>query len=230
MKPLRTVIPFKSDNPKSRLSSFFSEEERRTFVELSLKNVLTALDEAGICSVDFLLKNPLADAEMQKIKTFFNGTVSFQTDERDLSTAVNSYLKTSADPVLIVMADLSLLTKDDVFEMIQEPKKEPKKEPKQDPKTMADGAIQKLIRIAPGKDGGTNMIYIEAPDVYEVDYYGNSCQKHINEAKKKGLLYETYDSFFAASDIDEPEDLESILKYGQGEIYDFVVNAFKNHK
>ena len=216
MKPLRTVIPFKSDNPKTRLSSVFSEEERSTFVELSLKNVLAALDEAEIHSVDFLLKCPLTDAETQKIKTFFSGAVSFQTDERDLSTAVNSYLKRSEDPVLIVMADLSLLTKEDVLEMIRESEKK------------TESSI-KMIRIAPGKDGGTNMIYIEAPDVYEVDYYGNSCQKHINEAKKKGLRHETYDSFFAASDIDEPEDLESILKYGQGKIYEFVANAFKNH-
>ena len=213
MKPLRTVIPFKPDNPKSRLSSVFSEEERCTFVELSLKNVLTALDEAKICRVDFLLKCPLPDVEMQKIKTIFSGTVSFQTDERDLSTAVNSYLKASDDPVLIVMADLSLLAKEDVLEMIREPKTK---------------CTQKIIRIAPGKDGGTNMLYIEAPDVYEVDYYGNSCQKHINEAQKKSLPYEIYDSFFAASDIDEPEDLESILKYGKGKIYEFVA-AFKKH-
>jgi 2-phospho-L-lactate guanylyltransferase len=217
MTPLRTVIPFKPDNPKSRLSSFFSEEERRTFVELSLENVLAALDEAGICCVDFLLKSPLTDMEMQKINAYFSGQISFQTDDGDLSTAVNSYLKASSNPVLIVMADLPLLTKKDVLEMIKEQKKQ------------MNASIQKLVRIAPGKDGGTNMIYIEAPDVYEVDYYGSSFQKHINEAKKKGLLYETYDSFFAASDIDEPKDLESILKYSHGKIYEFVVNAFKNH-
>jgi 2-phospho-L-lactate guanylyltransferase len=216
MTPLRTVIPFKPDNPKSRLSSIFSEEERRTFVELSLQNVLKTLGDADIRSVDFLLKSALTDLESQKIKMFFSGTVTFQTDERDLSTAVNSYLKTSADPVLIVMADLPLLTKEDVFEMIQKPQN-------------MNAAAQKLIRIAPGKDGGTNMIYIEAPDVYEVNYYGSSCQKHIDEAKRKGLLYETYDSFFAASDMDDPGDLKNILKYGKGKIYELVANAFKNH-
>ncbi|MDV0444563.1 Phosphoenolpyruvate guanylyltransferase [Methanimicrococcus sp. At1] len=59
MKPIKTVIPFKPDNPKSRLSSVFSEDERKQFVRLSLENVLSVLKESGIRQIEILSKGEL---------------------------------------------------------------------------------------------------------------------------------------------------------------------------
>jgi len=214
MSRVKTVIPYKPDNPKSRLSAVFTEEERKFFVEMSLENVLSALKDAGIRQVEILCKS-LPDPESEKrIRNMFcdeEAEMTFSTDERDLNTAMNDYLKKADVPVLIVMADLALLTKENITAMIAPP--------------AADE--EGFVRIAPGKDGGTNMMYIGAPEIFEVNYYGKSCEKHREEARNKNLGCEIYMSFSAAADMDEPEDLKDILIHGKGKMPEFVAAALK---
>lgn len=213
MKAIKTVIPFKPDNPKSRLSSVLTEEERKIFVGLSLENVLNALKEAGIEQIDILSKSELSKTAESRLAAFSNSSCKIQImyDERDLNTAINSYLKISDRPVLIVMADLAMLTSEDIKAMIHPSDRQNE---------------SKIIRIAPGKDGGTNMMFIEAPDVFEVNYYGESFEKHKAEAEAKQLVCGVYHSFCAASDIDEPADLNDILDYGTGKIKKFVSETY----
>lgn len=217
MRVIKTVIPYKSDNPKSRLSPVLTEKERKEFSRLSLKNVLTVLKESGIKKAEILSKNPLTFEEENSILSETNSRfeIEIKYDDRDLNTAVNFYLKKSKEPVLIVMADLALLKKENVADMITDWKTELN--------------FKEIIKIAPGKDGGTNMIYIGSPDTFEVSYYGDSFEKHKEEAKKKQLLCKIHNSLEAAADIDDPEDLNDIIKYGQGEIFEFV-NRVLTHR
>ena len=208
MSPVKTVIPYKPDNPKSRLSPVFSEDERKQFVELSLENVLTALSATGMRRIDILCKSPLEPENEKRLRSLFRGETPepvIFVDERDLNTAINDYLKKSESPVLIVMADLALITAAEISAMTAPPNREL---PEND----------RFVRIAPGKDGGTNMMYIGAPTIFEVNYYGESFKKHKEEAKRKNLVCETYDSVLAAADMDEPEDLKDILVRGKGRI------------
>ena len=208
MKTVKTVIPYKPVNPKSRLSAVFSETDRKKFVELSLENVLRSLKESKMEQVEIISKSPLHPNEEKRIKSIFDGTdteISILTDTRDLNAAMNDYLKKSNCPILIVMADLALMTKKDIESMISEP-------------FSKNGRPEGFVRIAPGKDGGTNMLYIQVPKYYEVNYYGESCKKHKEEAEKRNCACEIYESFSAAADMDEPEDLENILIHGSGEL------------
>ena len=208
MKAVKAVIPYKPENPKSRLSSVFSEKDRKRFLELSLENVLLTLKDAGMKQIEILSKSPLHLNEEKQIKSVFTGSdteITVFTDNRDLNAAVNDYLKKSDCPILIVMADLALLTKNDISAMVFDPIFE-----------------REFVRIAPGKDGGTNMLYIKKPESFEVNYYGESCRKHKEEAERRDLACEIYESFSAASDMDEPKDLESILTHGKGELQAFV--------
>jgi len=208
MKAVKAVIPYKPENPKSRLSAVFSENDRKRFLELSLENVLLTLKDAGMEQIEIISKSPLHPDEEKRIKSVFIGSgtkITIFTDRRDLNTAVNDYLKKSDGTILIVMADLALLTKNDVSAMIFDPIYE-----------------REFVRIAPGKDGGTNMLYIKKPKSFEVNYYGESCRKHKEEAERRHINCEIYESFSAASDMDEPEDLESILTHGKGELQAFV--------
>jgi 2-phospho-L-lactate guanylyltransferase len=215
MKAVKAVIPYKPENPKSRLSTVFSENDRKRFLELSLKNVLLTLKDAGMEQIEILSKSPLHPDEEARIKSVFNGSgteITVLTDHRDLNTAINEYLKKSERPILIVMADLALLTKNDVSAMIFDPIME-----------------REFVRIAPGKDGGTNMLYIKNPPFFEVNYYGESCRKHKEEAKRRNFACEIYDSFSAASDMDEPKDLENILTHGKGELQAFVRDSLNKN-
>lgn len=222
MRAIKTVIPFKSENPKSRLSSVLTEEERKVFVRLSLENVLQVLKEAGIRQLDILSKGEL-DSSFESSFSSLSETdfeIRIIHDERDLNTAVNSYLKTSDTPVLIVMADLALLTKENIEAMTTETTAIKMISIESD--TEIKNAYENIIRIAPGKDGGTNMMYIGAPHVFEVNYYGESFKKHKEEAEKKNLVCEIHESFYAAADMDEPEDLNDILNHGSGKILKFI--------
>ncbi|MDR2944888.1 MAG: 2-phospho-L-lactate guanylyltransferase, partial [Methanosarcinales archaeon] len=166
---------------------------------------------SGIKQVDILSKSALSAADEKRLKTM-SGTdfeITVIIDDSDLNTAVNSYLKSSESPVLIVMADLALLKKEDIKAMIKPPEIE----------------SSDFVRIAPGKDGGTNMMYICKPSAFEVSYYGESFKKHKEEAHRKKMIYAVHDSFCAAADIDEPEDLNEILRHGSGKIRDFIRDA-----
>ena len=209
MTPVKTVIPYKPENPKSRLSAVFSKSERKQFVELSLENVLLRLKETGMECIEIIAKSPLHPNDEKKIQSIFSGSninIIISVDERDLNTALNDYLKKSDCSILIVMADLALITAENIAAMIRPSLK------KEHPKN------GKFVRIAPGKDGGTNMLFIETPKIFEVNYYGESFKKHKMEAEKKKLECEIYESYFAAADMDEPEDLKDILTYGKGEL------------
>lgn len=214
MRAIKTVIPFKPDNPKSRLSSVFSEDERKHFVGLSLLHVLGVLKKSGIREAEILTKSPPAPKDEKLFRSLEEKDfrLLITPDARELNEALNAYLKKSEVPVLIVMADLALLKKEDIDAMTGAERK------------TSDNAAEKKksVRIAPGKDGGTNMMFIEAPDRFEVNYYGESFKKHKAEADKKNLTCEVYTSFSAASDMDEPEDLEDILMHGNEEIRTFV--------
>ena len=234
---MKTVIPYKPDNPKSRLSAVFTEEERKYFVELSLENVLSALKDAGIKQVELLCKSLLEPESEKRIRNMFcddDAEMIFSADERDLNTAINDYLKKAGVPVLIVMADLALLTKENVVAMISPPAENEAmivSSAADEATLVSPVAVEAgFIRIAPGKDGGTNMMYIGAPEIFEVNYYGKSCEKHREEARNKNLVYEIYESFSAAADMDEPEDLKDILIHGKGKLPEFVLAALKENE
>jgi len=97
---------------------------------------------------------------------------------------------------MIVMADLPLLKSRHVREI-------------------ADSDAD--LVIAPGKGGGTNILSIEDPSRFSTDYYGMSFLDHLRIAHDNDLSVEVYDSFAAAIDIDEPDDLVELLIHGKGE-------------
>jgi 2-phospho-L-lactate guanylyltransferase len=222
MRTIKTVIPFKSDNPKSRLSSVLTEEERKIFAGLCLENVLSALKEAGINEVDILSKSILEDDDEKYLMSASDADFEIRiiVDESDLNAAVNSYLKSAGSPVLIVMADLALLKKESVEAMIKPAKH-------WNGSNISHSNDSNFVRIAPGKDGGTNMMFIGAPNVFEVSYYGESFKKHKEEAKRKNLICKIHESFDTAADMDEPEDLNDVLRHGSGKILEFIKNALK---
>ncbi|WNY28716.1 Phosphoenolpyruvate guanylyltransferase [Methanimicrococcus stummii] len=239
MRAIKTVIPFKPDNPKSRLSPVLTEEKRKAFVGLSLQNVLAVLKESGIKQVDILSKSALDKSDENRLAAMSGSDfeIKILIDESDLNTAVNTYLKSSEIPVLIVMADLALLKKEDVEAMTN-----PAAMNRESAFVSANcesefiaasvsetkaAACPDIVRIAPGKDGGTNMMYISTPADFEVNYYGESCKKHQEEALRRSFICEIHKSFYAAADMDEPSDLNDILNHGSGEIFEFISKVLK---
>lgn len=195
---MRAVIPYKKAGAKSRLSPVLSLEEREEFVELMLNQVIDSLRSAGIEKIDVLSPSVYGLEDMTKARVLL--------DEDDLNEALNRYLAGSEEPVLIVMADLPLLSPAHIKGI---------------------NSTEKDVCIVPGKGGGTNALFIKTPSRYRVKYYGSSFLTHCSIATDTGQNFEIYDSFLAGTDIDEPEDLVELLIHGKGPAKEYISRKFR---
>lgn len=126
--------------------------------------------------------------------------VEILESELELNRALNALIKQEAhtgwpSDILIVMADLALLTEKDVVGILN-----------------CDGDVV----FCPGRGGGTNMILIRDPR-FRTCYQGLSFPKHLRLAEELGLRATVFESFRAGCDIDLPEDLAEVLLHGKGE-------------
>ncbi len=194
---MRAVIPYKKENAKSRLSPVLTLGEREEFVEFMLKDVLNALSKADINKIDILTTSIYGVSD--DIET--NVIVS----ELGLNEVLNKYLSKISEPVMIIMADLPLVTTQHINEIIN-----------------SDAGVT----IVPGKGGGTNILYIKEPAKFHVKYYGSSFRTHCDIANNMSQSVYVYDSFLASIDIDEPQDLVELLLHGHGMAKDYIKQKF----
>jgi 2-phospho-L-lactate guanylyltransferase len=184
------VIPFKNQGAKSRLASVLSPLERQLLSFVMLMDVLDAVSGQG--SATILSRPGLNIADI-------GSDVEIQESELDLNDALNALITEVArhgwpSDILIVMADLALLTEKDVVGILN-----------------CEGDVV----LCPGRGGGTNMILIRSPR-FRTCYQGLSFPKHLAFARQTGLEVSVYESFRAGCDIDEPEDLAEVLLHGRG--------------
>lgn len=178
------VIPFRPVNPKTRLSGLLSQTERESFARAMLADVVGAVQAAGLDPL--VLSTDPYDCPGVEVRVAPVG----------LSDALNVLLPALDGPVLVIMADLPLVTPDAVRRITG---------------TSAD------VAIAPGRGGGTNAIHIRDPRRFHVDYYEVSVAKHLAIAAAAGLSVEVIDSFRLYLDLDEEEDLVDLLIHGDGQ-------------
>lgn len=185
---MKAIVPFKAVNAKSRLSSVLTEEERGRLARLMLKDITSTLKAAGV-EVALLATTPLE----------WGGEVI--VSEKDLNAALNDVLSMAKEPIMIIMADVPLISEKNVRDML---------------------ASKTDLVISPGRGGGTNVQYVKDPSRYHVDYYGASFLDHLRIAKENGLTVEVFDSFNMSSDIDEPGDLIELYIHGRGEAAEYL--------
>ena len=187
---MKIVVPFKRNNAKSRLAGILTPDERDALAMNMLRDVMDALD--GF-EVDILTSSMLSNKDVD-----FSPRILLS--DSGLNEALNEYLDSQAghdnDSVMIVMADLPLISSKHIREI---------------------AGLDADVVIAPGKGGGTNILYIKDPSGFHVDYYGASFLDHLRIARESGASVEVYDSFAVSTDIDEPDDLVELLMHGDGE-------------
>jgi len=187
---MRAVIPLKLTNCKTRLSSVLSPSERENLTRAMLSDIIGTLRRCGV-EVDLL------STSMEPFDLDVNQIYS----DYELNESLNEYLsktathRTPPPSILIIMSDVPLLNEEHVRYI---------------------GERSEDIVIAPGRHGGTNVMYIKNPATFKVDYYGTSFLDHQRRAKNKNLATHTYDSFYLSCDMDEPDDLIELLIHGQG--------------
>jgi len=195
---MRAVIPFKRRHAKSRLSPLLSEKEREEFAFAMLRDVIEALTTSGCFDVIDVLSTSIIDVN--------NANVVLT--QKGLNEALNEYLQkmeshSIQQAVMIIMADIPLVSPDNIKDIVSSP---------------AD------IVIAPGRMGGTNVLFIKHPSRFNVDYYGASFLKHCDIASRNRLRLEVFDSFNLSTDIDEIQDLAELLIHGKGYAAEYLRN------
>jgi len=155
---MKIVIPFKSENAKSRLSGVLTPDERRGLALCMLNDVIDATDGFD---VDILTPSVLSGANIES---------HILLSELGLNEALNEYLRRRAEygggPVMIVMGDLPLVLNHHITEI---------------------ACSDSDVVIAPGKGGGTNILCIKDPSRFRVDYYGTSFLDHLQIAHENDL-------------------------------------------
>ncbi|MFB3764189.1 MAG: 2-phospho-L-lactate guanylyltransferase [Methanotrichaceae archaeon] len=195
-RPVRVIIPFRLNGAKSRLGAILSPEERRLFALAMLQDVVKAVSFAGSTAI-------LAKPGFDKFNLY--GDFSVLICDLELNDAINAFIEHRQsdgwpEDILIVMADLALLTSEVVKGILQ---------------------MEGDVVLTPGRGGGTNMILIRSPR-FRTQYRGLSFLKHMDFAKTIGLDARVYTSYYAACDIDEPSDLAEILIHGNGNAKSFL--------
>ncbi|MHB8118729.1 MAG: 2-phospho-L-lactate guanylyltransferase [Methanothrix sp.] len=190
-RSVRIVVPFKLNDAKSRLAPALEPAQRRLLAFAMLGDVLGTVSGFGKVTI---LSRPGLDS----VDVGYN--VEIQESELDLNDALNALIADVARQgwswdILIVMADLALLTQNDVVGIL---------------------GCQGDVVLCPGRGGGTNMILIRSPK-FRTCYQGLSFPKHMANAQQAGLKVEVFESFRAGCDIDCPEDLAEVLLHGRGE-------------
>jgi 2-phospho-L-lactate guanylyltransferase len=197
---LWAIIPVKPlRRGKSRLAGALSEDERtelnRTLLEHTLKTLsgLKELEEVLVISRD---PQALTIARNHGARTVReNGQPDLNTALKRATVIAQVY---ATRGVLVLPADLPLITREDVQTLIQHAEDPP------------------VVVISPDRHGkGTNALLMSPSGLIEYDFGEDSFQRHCDRVRASGARLEIVDLPSLGLDLDIPEDLEIIRSLEQ---------------
>ena len=195
---LWAIVPVKPlRRGKSRLAGTLSEDERTELNRSLLQNTLkTFADLKEVEEVLVISRDPqaLAIARQHGARTVReDGQPELNTALKRATVIAQVY---ATRGVLVLPADLPLVTREDVLTLIERAGEGPS------------------VVIAPDRHGtGTNALLISPAGLIEYDFGENSFQRHCQRAKEAGARLEIVDLPTLGLDLDLPEDLELVRKF-----------------
>ena len=191
------VKPFQQG--KSRLTEVLAVNERVALNQAMLAHVLASAQAAEVLAGILVVSRDqaaLAQAEAA-------GVIIVREQGQDLNGALSQAAQVAiaqgAEAVLVLPADLPLLTADDIRQLY------------------LLGQAQTGIVITRSPDGGTNALLVRPPGAIEFAFGPASFARHTQLAQSAGVLVQTYTSPTLALDVDWPEDLAR-LRTAAGEV------------
>ena len=194
---LWAIVPVKPlRRGKSRLAGILTEEERTILNQELLERTLKTLSE--LKEVDHVLVVS-RDPQALTIARGFGAKTVQEDGQPHLNTALTRATVVAqvhaTQGVLVLPADLPLLTRDDVLTLIDRAAKPP------------------VVVIAPDRHGkGTNALLMVPAGLIEYDFGEGSFQRHCERAKQAGATLEIVELPSLGLDLDLPEDLEMVRK------------------
>ncbi|HSG42249.1 MAG TPA: 2-phospho-L-lactate guanylyltransferase [Anaerolineales bacterium] len=192
---LWAIVPVKPlRRGKSRLAGALSEEEREELNESLLQHTLKTL--TGLKEVEQVLvvsRDPhaLTVARQQGARTVRENGQPLLNTALTRATVIAQVYATRG--VLILPADLPLISEEDVLTLIERAVDPP------------------VVVIAPDRHRkGTNALLLSPSGLIDYDFGENSFAKHCELAKAAGARLEIVDLPTLGLDLDLPEDLEIV--------------------
>jgi 2-phospho-L-lactate guanylyltransferase len=195
---LWAIVPVKPlRRGKSRLAGTLSEDERTELNRSLLQNTLkTFADLKEVEEVLVISRDPqaLAIARHHGARTVReDGQPELNTALKRATVIAQVY---ATRGVLVLPADLPLVTREDVLTLIGHAGEPP------------------AVVIAPDRHGtGTNALLISPAGLIEYDFGENSFQRHCQRAREAGARLEIVNLSTLGLDLDLPEDLELVRKF-----------------
>lgn len=194
---LWAIVPVKPlRRGKSRLAGTLSEDERtelnRRLLEHTLSTLsnLRELEEVLVISRDPQALTVARNCGARTVRE--NGQPELNTALKRATVIAQVY---ATRGVLVLPADLPLISREDVLTLIDRASDPP------------------VVVIAPDRHGkGTNALLISPSGLIEYDFGENSFQRHCERVQRSGARLEIVNLPSLSLDLDLPEDLELIRK------------------
>jgi 2-phospho-L-lactate/phosphoenolpyruvate guanylyltransferase len=187
------IVPVKSLSlAKGRLAGILTAAERQALVLAMLGDVLAALgaargvDQVGVVSQDREVLALAADARVQGLHD------RAQDLNGALALAAAHYASSGATAVLVVPADVPLITQGEIERFVG----------------MHAGA--RGVALAPSRDGGTNALLVWPPLALPFQFGRGSLARHQEMARERGLAPRLFHAPGLELDVDRPNDLLQI--------------------
>jgi len=192
---LWAIVPVKPlRRGKSRLAEVLSQEERKDLNRRLLAHTVETL--AAIPEIEHVLvvsrdQEALALAREHGARTVQeNGAPGLNVALARATVVAMNYVTRG---ILIVPADLPLLTTEDVHAMLDRAKEPP------------------VVVVAPDRRRqGTNALLVCPVGLIQYDFGPGSFQRHCERARQAGARLEISELPSLALDVDMPEDLEAV--------------------
>lgn len=194
---LWAIVPVKPlRRGKSRLAGTLSEDERERLNQSLLEHTLETLtDLKELEQVLVVSRDPhaLTIARNHGARTVREDGQPHLNTALQRATIVAQVYATRG--VLVLPADLPLLTREDVLALLDKASQPP------------------VVVIAPDRHRkGTNALLISPAGLIEYDFGDDSFERHCERARRAGARLEVVDLPSLGLDLDMPEDLELIRK------------------
>ena len=201
---LWAIVPVKPiRRGKSRLSEILSEEERVQLNHLLFLHTIDILKQVDAVSEILVVSrdsNVLTEARELGVRTVTeNGTPELNPALLRASLFSKAF---STEGVMIVPADLPLLTPSDVEAFLAKRSQAPE------------------VIIAPDRHGkGTNMLFANPADILTFSYGDDSLSRHSELAKARGAQLTIVENERIGLDLDFPADYELLKSRNSLSIY-----------
>lgn len=195
---LWAIVPVKPlRRGKSRLSGTLSEDERTHLNQLLLEHTLQTLKD--LKEIEQILVVSRDPAALSMAREHGARTVRETSGSPKLNTALTRATVVAqvyaTRGVLVLPADLPLITREDILALVERVRKPP------------------VVVIAPDRrEEGTNALLICPAGLIEYDFGPGSYKRHCERARIAGARLEVVNLPSLSLDLDLPEDLDMVLE------------------